>query len=179
MINLTVLEPIHTVEINALGYCKCTFVPLSASHSLVAVPAVLDDSLIDVIHLPSCKRVYRSIGKDALDGKTGTVMALAGYTTTTSLRVAASYEDGRVAMFEQVGSPADFAVGKADEGEGWTKVFEEKHHREPSKLVSYVAGVFQLRRAAAMSIAVEASRKQAWSVGADHLVARYDLDDQV
>lgn len=129
----TTLQLLYTAEINALGYCKCALLPLTAGHALVAVPAVLDDSLIDVIHLPSCKRVYRSVGKDCFDTKTGTVMALAIYASPASLRIFASYEDGRTALFEQAGSISDFAAGKLGEDEGWQLTLSEKLHKEPSQ----------------------------------------------
>ena len=176
----TPLAPMYTVEINALGYCRCAFLPLLQKQALVAVPAVLDDSLIDVIHLPSCHRVYRSIGTVAFESKTGTVMALAIYVTNERLRICSIYEDGRFAAFEQKGTLADFARGKAGEGEGWVKITEDKLHREPSKRHCAVGRAAMPDSAcSAMSLAIETDYNQAWSVGADHLVARYGLNVEV
>lgn len=129
----TNFQPLQTIEINAVGYCKSGFCSLPEGQALVAVPAVLDDSLVDVFHLPSRQRVYRSIGKDTFESKTGTVMALSIYTSQVGIRIVASYEDGRLAVFEQLGTADEFASGKFAENEGWQKLLETKHHREPSQ----------------------------------------------
>lgn len=160
----SLLTPTCSIDINALGYCKLSLIQLpQAGQALIAVPSVLHDELVDVFHLPSGKRPFRSIGKDAFSSKTGTTMAVSAFIGEDArLRVVASYEDGRVALFELEREVKDWSEGFPGESEGWVKVFEEKQHREPT-----------------MSLALEAGLKHAWSVGADHMVVKYLLGTEV
>ncbi|CAD6569962.1 MAG: ASTRA complex subunit [Cyphobasidiales sp. Tagirdzhanova-0007] len=159
----TRITPLYTIETNALGYCKCSLLQLSDCQALVAVPSTLRDELVDIFHLPSGKRVHRSVGKDAFEAKTGTVMALSLFLhSANDLRVLASYEDGRVAVFCLKKEERAWSKPLLQENEGWSKVFESRHHKEPT-----------------MGVALDAHAKRAWSVAADHLVVRYELDKEV
>ena len=137
------LTPTCSIDINALGYCKLSLIQLpQAGQALIAVPSVLHDELVDIFHLPSGKRPFRSIGKDAFASKTGTTMAVSAFIGGNArLRVVASYEDGRVALFELEREVKDWSEGFPGESEGWVKVFEEKRHREPSERTEAVCGV--------------------------------------
>lgn len=107
----------------------------------------------------------------------------------TRLRIVASYEDGRVALFELSREVTDWSEGFAGENEGWVKVFEEKQHREPSEWTGAVFGMLLVSgqlihvghnaSPSAMSLALEAGLRHAWSVGADHMVVRYRLGTEV
>ena len=40
------LLPAYSIQVNALGYCKCSLWPVSAGQALIAVPATLEDSQV-------------------------------------------------------------------------------------------------------------------------------------
>ena len=40
------LLPAYSIEVNALGYCKCSLWPISVGQALIAVPATLEDSQV-------------------------------------------------------------------------------------------------------------------------------------
>jgi hypothetical protein len=129
----TDIEPLYTIETNALGYCKCSTLAIGNDEALVAVPATLDDNTIDIFHLPSGKRLHRSIGKGLFQSKTGTVMCITMFLQEKSLMVAAAYEDGRMAVFQHDWSK-DWGTPELQENEGWTLTLEAKEHREPGIL---------------------------------------------
>ena len=53
--------------------------------------------------------------------------------SANDLRVLASYEDGRVAVFCLKKEERAWSKPLLQENEGWSKVFESRHHKEPSK----------------------------------------------
>lgn len=168
----TNLKPLYTIETNALGYCKCSLLELEGEEALVAVPATLHDDLVrfkacycheheanialqvDIFHLPSGKRIFRSVGKECFNSKTGkscippaesslsvlalgTMMALTlDFQDAHTLRLITAYEDGRVAAFLYTQEGSDWSTAVMGEGEGWAKVFESREHKEPGKFAS-------------------------------------------
>lgn len=53
----------------------------------------------------------------------------------SNLRVLITYEDGRVALFAT--ELRAWSEPLQQENEGWSKIFESKQHREPSKLMPF------------------------------------------
>lgn len=102
--------------------------------ALVAVPSTLDENLVDIFHLPSCKRVYRSIGKDTFHSKTGTVMSLVLTSVDDVVQLLAAYEDGRVAIFTHAREHVLGSQVWPEENQGWLKATEAHEHKEPSEL---------------------------------------------
>lgn len=174
--NLTPLKPLFTLETNALGYCKCAVLQTSSSEALVAVPSTLDDSLVDIFHLPSAKRIHRSIGKGCFTIKTGTVMCLSLFEQFSRLRLLVAYEDGRVVVFSYAGPPEDLQRSPLpEENGGWIKSIEYHEHKEPSEsnLFAIANRVNPSSNNAVMGLCLDSPQDIAWSVSADHLVVRY------
>jgi hypothetical protein len=64
----------------------------------------------------------------------GTMMALSlDLQDPHALRLLTAYEDGRVAYFTYTRESTDLSLPVMVEGEGWTKVFERREHKEPGK----------------------------------------------
>lgn len=128
------MQPLLTVETNALGYCKCSLLSSDTTNeALVAVPSTLDDTLADIYHLPSGKRVHRSIGKGAFDSKTGTVMCLHLYRNNHNISLIVAYEDGRICVFSRSSQSGQWSEAVMEENGGWSKVNEMRAHKEPSE----------------------------------------------
>ncbi|GAA6058717.1 hypothetical protein JCM10212_003405 [Sporobolomyces blumeae] len=175
-------------------------VPVDPS-GLIAVPSLTKDDFVDIFHLPSFERLHRSVGMGSasIGHKTGSVMAVrlfyldvesgpqpssrTGIVKEPALHLLIGYESGQVCLFRfaptrnfvrdrpTTGSGATATVagpsierpikGKVvEEGEGWELVWDEKRHRD-----------------AVMSIAITSDKRFAYSVGADHLVAKYRIFD--
>jgi hypothetical protein len=133
--NPTPLEPLYSLDVNALTYCRFSLLPLATQEAYIAVPATLQDELIDVYHLPSRTRISRSIGAGLfpINDKTGTTMALQLVKVDErTVRLVAAYEDGRVAIFERVLSTS-WSTQLKDESEGWALLYAHRAHKEPSK----------------------------------------------
>ncbi|GJN93633.1 hypothetical protein Rhopal_006690-T1 [Rhodotorula paludigena] len=171
--------------------------------ALVAVPSLTKDEVVDIFYLPSKARAHRSVGAGAFIGsKTGTVMAVHLFhlpastasvspsspsvsststpepVTPASLHLLIAYESGQLALFrftptrsfEHTPSRNGDAAWMPREGtmveesEGWELVWVEKGHRD-----------------AVMSLAVSRDLRFAYTVGADHFIAKYrifDLNDK-
>lgn len=154
------VNPLYSIDTNALGYCKCAILEFSSNRALVAVPSTLDDNLADIFDLHSCKRLHRSIGKDVFDFKTGTVMALGMTSKADQLTLLIAYESGRVAMFKHAGYLLQKHTGWPEENEGWQLIWETQQHKEP-----------------VMSLCIDLQHNTAWTVSADHFVVRYSLSE--
>lgn len=124
--------PLHSIDTNALGYCKCDVLEISSSEALIAVPSTLDDNLADIFHFPSCKRRHRSIGKGAFESKTGTIMALSMVQRADDLDLIIAYESGKVAVFRHAESLQHKESVWLEEGNGWQLISESHQHKEPS-----------------------------------------------
>ena len=129
----TDMSPLYTIETNALGYCKCAILELDQDEAFVAVPSTLDDNLADIFSLSSGKRIHRSVGKDAFQSKTGTIMSLALIANEDKLLIVIAYESGKLAVFEHADVHPRQSGDWTHENEGWRKMLESQAHKEPSK----------------------------------------------
>ncbi|KAH8916319.1 WD40 repeat-like protein [Atractiella rhizophila] len=177
------------MNVNSIGFCKVnvllwetnrrTFKAAKEMKGLVASVGFKSDNIIDIYHLPSTHRVWRSIGVPSSKvEKTGTVLSVqlfripSSHSTQTYLGLISAYESGHVACFVNRttsllsklqtavdGDDLDFrSLLTLKEGEGWELLWAEKGHREP-----------------VMDLALQPGGQYVWSVAADHRIIRYRI----
>ncbi|KAJ3530838.1 hypothetical protein NM688_g7655 [Phlebia brevispora] len=138
----------YSMDVNALNYCRFSLLPLSnavESTALIALPNLVESSLVDVWELPSQKRLHAAIGKTAggvsSDGRGG------------------EYPTGRRVTCFHVGlcqpKSADF----------------DRRHR----LGKTLDGEASQRNRPVMAMSVSRDAKVALTVSVDHIIGRYDL----
>jgi len=157
-------QPAWSLDVNALAYCRLSILRLGDGDALVANTSLTKDEFVDVYHVPSGKRVHRSVGQGALpiNTKTGAVMNTVLFQAPDDRRLSlvVAFEDGRVAHLVYTGTKAFEPVWR-EEGEDWELVWDRKGHRE-----------------AATDVVVDHARRFAWSIGIDHHLCRYRLYPQ-
>lgn len=126
--------PLHVLEVNAVGFCKCSLLELENQEALVATPSTLEDCYVDIFHLPSRRRIYRSIGKTAESPKTGTVMSMSLFSSGNRLQLFVGYESGQARLLQVIPQIHKYTVTHIEENEGWVDCFIRQGHKEPSKL---------------------------------------------
>ncbi|KAF9236702.1 WD40-repeat-containing domain protein [Melanogaster broomeanus] len=178
----------YSLDVNALNYCRFSLLPAGTPESevtaLIAVPNLVESSLVDIWTLPDRTRLHAAIGdpqdtsatsfSDGRSGsKTGIIMSAHLYYASPSLpstsaaqrelRLLCAYEDGGVVLRRRITAESTQTVG----GRGWEVVWKSKLHVE--------ASLNEIVRVAVMAMAVSKDCGFALTVSADHLVARYDL----
>ncbi|KAG1718218.1 WD40-repeat-containing domain protein, partial [Suillus lakei] len=165
----------YSLDVNALNYCKFSFLEVSKQEGLLAVPNLVESALADIWSLPSRQRLHAAIG-DSLDtsattfsdgrsgSKSGIIMSMhlfyapssapSSSTSVNELRLLCAYEDGGIALRKRTAPENKQTV----EGRGWEVLWKSKLHVE-----------------SVMAMAVSLDRTFALTVSADHLVGRYDL----
>ncbi|KIJ51473.1 hypothetical protein M422DRAFT_74312 [Sphaerobolus stellatus SS14] len=160
-----------SMDVNALNYCRFSLLSQleggsKSSNALLAVPNLVESSLADIWRIPSIDRVHAAIGKGGMesigssDGRgetnSGIIMSLHLYRAENSqLRILQAFENGSVSLFVYTGTSE-----KSIEGRGWDVVWNVKPHVE-----------------SIMGMAVKTDNSAAFTVSADNLICRYDLQD--
>ncbi|KAG8877342.1 ASTRA complex subunit [Tulasnella sp. 331] len=177
--DLVVPELLYSLDVNALNFCRFSLLPMAGTakgEALLAVPNLIESSLVDIWHLPSRRRLHAAIGKvpgsivqdpwDTLgrgNKHTGLIMSLhimslshPSSSKAPQLRILAGYENGGVCLWAYV-KDDDVSI----EGRGWHALWQVKAHVE-----------------SVMGLALAPSHNFAISISADHLIARYSLSDE-
>ncbi|KAF8525931.1 WD-40 repeat-containing protein [Hysterangium stoloniferum] len=163
-----------SMDVNALNYCRFSLLqhskgPSKNINALIALPNLVESSLADIWEIPSTDRLHAAIGKGIGavgpgDGrgnnKTGIIMAMHLFRDTNvqqQLRLLLAYENGGVSLFTYSG-----VTGKSIEGRDWDMKWTVRSHVE-----------------SVMAMTVRKDNLAAFTVSADNLVCRYDLQDDV
>lgn len=164
-------EPLYSMDVNALNYCRFSLLRTSgASDALVALPNLVDSSCADIWTIPACERLHAAIGKSKsaptvpLDGrgddKTGIIMSLHLFLYSTELsrqelRLLCAFENGGITLRHCTSPKGEKTV----EGRNWDVLWTSKLHVE-----------------SIMAMGVTRDHCVAFTVSADHLIGRYDLN---
>ncbi|KIY68080.1 WD-40 repeat-containing protein [Cylindrobasidium torrendii FP15055 ss-10] len=158
----------RSMDVNALNYCRFSLLQTERMTDgddayLIALPNLVESSEVDIWSFPSSRRLHAAIGKEknsvptlSEDGRGnashGIAMSLHLYTHENALRMLVAYEDGTVVLrsSQQV---------KSVEGLGWDILWSSKLHVE-----------------SVMAMTVTQDNAFAYTVSADHLVGRYELE---
>ncbi|KAI9788713.1 MAG: ASTRA complex subunit [Piccolia ochrophora] len=122
---------LHALDVNTLNFCSfamCDAVETGARLDdvttvrpvLVAVPGALDSSCVDVLQLPSERRIHTVVTDKSTN--TGMIMALGMSHIADRLAVAAGYESGHVVLFQQKGG-----TGVSS----WSQIYVSQPHSQP------------------------------------------------
>ncbi|KAH8099976.1 WD-40 repeat-containing protein [Cristinia sonorae] len=187
-------ELLHSLDVNALNYCRFSLMSLDPSQSIeeeafVAVPNLVESSLADVWALPTLTRPHAAIGKHnshathtkVVDGRglnaLGIIMSLHLFVHAPSsqLRLLCGYENGSVTLwgFDGVGTG----------GEDWSETLKgnigEKGNWLGRTSIEGVGweGLLTVKQhvESVMAMSVTRDNTLAFTVSADHLIGRYDL----
>ncbi|KAG8998146.1 ASTRA complex subunit [Tulasnella sp. JGI-2019a] len=177
--DLAIPECLYSLDVNALNFCRFSLLPASIAETeaYLAVPNLIESSLVDIWTLPSRQRLHAAIGKipgpivqdpwNTLgrgNKNTGSIMSLhlmsvphpSSSSKAPHLRVLTAYENGGVCLWAYTKDDDAISI----EGCGWEALWQVKAHVE-----------------SVMALAVTSSHDFAISVSADHLLARYSLKD--
>ncbi|KAF5359701.1 hypothetical protein D9756_003344 [Leucocoprinus leucothites] len=168
----------YSLDVNALNYCRFSLMrdpvadPEEEKKALIALPGLIDSSVVDIWTLPSKNRNHAAIGQEvqksifSTDPKgrnsAGIIMSLhlfsspkrSGGVHHNELHLLCAYENGSVTLRKYVSTDQSTSV----EGLGWEVLWTIKLHAETI-----------------MAMRVSRQNDFAISVSADHLVCRYDL----
>ncbi|EIN03764.1 WD40 repeat-like protein [Punctularia strigosozonata HHB-11173 SS5] len=158
---------LYSMDVNALNYCRFSLWSLPSNddeepQALVALPNLVESSMADVWSLPARDRLHAAIGKKggstpAIDGRGeyGIIMSMHLFeyqhpatSTQRDLRLLLGYESGAVTLWSYT---RDWHQ-KSIEGMGWESRWTAKLHVESGTSAT------------------------AFTVSADHLVGRYDVE---
>ncbi|TDL25682.1 WD-40 repeat-containing protein [Rickenella mellea] len=167
----------YSMDVNALNFCRFSLLPRPsldvtvAQTAQVALPNLVDSSLVDIWSLPSQRRLHAAIGKCGVsesdwqaDGrgekKTGILMSIHLFdiqhpsaSGRRLLRLLSAYENGSVTLWN---NPSERETSV--EGRGWEALWTAKRHVE-----------------SVMAMTVSRDSTVALTSSADHLIVRYDL----
>ncbi|KAF8312477.1 WD40 repeat-like protein [Clavulina sp. PMI_390] len=171
---------LYSLDVNSLNFCRfsMTILPPQIKREdqevFVAVPNLVDSGLTDVWALPSTARIHAAVGKQQAESQAedlgntfqpdGILMAIHMYwhdladKPKPQLRLLAAYEAGHVALFARTDAYLDRSV----EGQTWDMLWTCKAHVE-----------------SVMAMAVSLDQKFALTVSADHLIAKFLLQDEL
>ncbi|KAG9039927.1 ASTRA complex subunit [Tulasnella sp. JGI-2019a] len=175
--DLAIPECLYSLDVNALNFCRFSLLPASIAETeaYLAVPNLIESSLVDIWTLPSRQRLHAAIGKipgpivqdpwNTLgrgNKNTGSIMSLhlmsvphpSSSSKAPQLRVLTAYENGGVCLWAYTKDDDAISI----EGRGWEALWQVKAHVE-----------------SVMALAVTSSHDFAISVSADHLLARIRL----
>ncbi|GAA5936271.1 WD40 repeat domain-containing protein [Sporobolomyces koalae] len=209
--------PLSSLDVNALNFCRLSLLDLSPTRrldrkgkakqsdyeGLIAMPSLTKDDHVDIFHIPSGKRLHRSVGIQSLsisnpEQKTGSVMAVhllwlpssastssdtAAFSTTVeespdvvthySLHLLIGYESGQLVLLEFTPT-SSFASSASLTHDIFTPL--EGRMVEENEGWNLV-WVEKCHRDAVMSVEVTENQRFAYTVGADHLITKYRLYD--
>jgi len=172
LVDLPVPSLRYSLDVNALNFCRFSLLRLGDdAQGLVALPNLVESGVADIWALPGCDRIHAAIGSSAPEftgrGTFGIVMSMHLYLSgtesgqgalpTTNLRLLCAYESGSVILWKYTRKEKVKSV----QGTGWEMVWNVKLHVE-----------------SVMAMRVSKSNSFALTVSADHLVGRYDLEDE-
>ncbi|GJJ08363.1 hypothetical protein Clacol_002577 [Clathrus columnatus] len=173
-----------SLDVNALNYCRFSLLlcDKASSNAMVAVPNLVDSSLVDVWAIPSVDRLHAAVGSQDAgtqrveDGrgheKTGIVMGLHLFEdhSANELRLLMSFENGGLALWATAN-----VRQKTVQGRGWQRLWNIKSHVESgwSLLVYLQLGSNFWSPVMAMSVTYD--NTVAFTVSADNLLCKYSL----
>ncbi|KAG9008457.1 ASTRA complex subunit [Tulasnella sp. 427] len=169
----------YSLDVNALNFCRFSLLPeppgTGGRRALIAIPNLVDSSLVDVWRIPEKQRLHAAIGMSVgpkiVDpwvsgegpGKTGSLMSLRLFSiqhpsrsNTSQLRLLTAYENGGLCLWVRMETEKETSV----EGRGWEALWQVKVHAD---------AIFAMEMSPLNTFAITAS--------ADNLLVRYDLQD--
>ncbi|KXN91704.1 ASTRA-associated protein 1 [Leucoagaricus sp. SymC.cos] len=144
----------YSLDVNALNYCRFSLLRLKAhdteeARALVALPGLVDSSVVDIWSLPSRNRIHAAIGQEisksifSADPKgrnnAGILMSLHLYASPiqsaeirhNELHLLCAYENGSVALRKYTRADKPTSV----EGAGWEVIWTTKLHAETGRWI--------------------------------------------
>ncbi|PFH53085.1 hypothetical protein AMATHDRAFT_188211 [Amanita thiersii Skay4041] len=201
LVDLPVPTLLYSLDVNSLNFCRFSLLRLSSQstsvndgesssateRALVALPNLVESGAADIWALPSCERLHAAIGQqlnkmdpsptEEFKGRNtyGIIMSLHLYSTTVAtediggsssslplwptkeLRLLCAYENGSVVLHKYTRRDKMKSV----EGAGWEIIWNVRLHIE-----------------SVMAMRVSRTNNIALTVSADHIVGRYELNDE-